>query len=115
MATPILRSVSISYELIVGIDDQAELLTPTAYALGQNYPNPFNVRTFIEFSLPEAGQVIIRAYDITGREVGTILDSYQQAGYHTVNWDAAELASGMYFYKLTAGDYNAVKRLVLVK
>lgn len=88
---------------------------PAKYYLSQNYPNPFNPKTKIHFDLPEAGNVAILLYDMLGRKAATIINEYHTAGYHTVEYDAAELSSGLYFYKMTAGKYTAVKKMVIIK
>jgi len=98
---------------------------PTQHRLEQNYPNPFwsgatsrfagNPTTQIQYALPKAGRVTLKIYDMTGREVATLVDQYQTAGEFTVNFNATKLATGLYFYRLNAGDYNEVKRMTLVK
>jgi len=85
------------------------------FALGQNYPNPFNPTTKIDFNLPKSEYVYLRVYDILGREVKTLVSGVLSAGEYNVDFDARNLASGMYYYSLRAGDYVAVKKMVLVK
>jgi hypothetical protein len=87
----------------------------TATSLYQNYPNPFNVNTNISYYLAEAGHVNLNVYDISGRLVTTLLDGYQSAGEHLVSWDASAVPSGVYFYKLTAGNYTSVMKASLLK
>ena len=88
---------------------------PAEYALHQNYPNPFNPVTEIRFDLPEAGDVILRLYSILGEEVATLVDGPAEAGFRSVRFDASRLASGVYFYKLTAGAFGAVRKMALVR
>jgi hypothetical protein len=88
---------------------------PTKFDLSQNYPNPFNPVTKINFDLPEDGKVNLRIYDILGREVAILVNEVRTAGYYTVSFDASNFASGVYFYRLSAGNYNAVKKLVLIR
>lgn len=89
---------------------------PTAYALQQNYPNPFNPSTQIAFALPSAGQVTLRVFDALGREISTLVNNEElSAGNHSRSFDATGLAGGVYFYRLTAGSYTAVRQMVLVK
>jgi hypothetical protein len=94
--------------------DRAEAL-PTLTSLAQNYPNPFNVETTIGFHLAEAGKVSLNVYDITARLVTTLVDGQMEAGEHVVSWDASNVPSGVYFYKLTTGDYTATKKMSLLK
>ena len=83
--------------------------------LEQNYPNPFNPATTISYSIPKESQVSLKIYDVMGREVDELVSGRQTAGSYTVDFDAASLASGTYFYKLTAGDFISVKKMVLLK
>ncbi|HWR83055.1 MAG TPA: T9SS type A sorting domain-containing protein [Candidatus Deferrimicrobium sp.] len=91
----------------------AELI-PTEFALYQNYPNPFNPATKISFALPLASQYTLTIYNVSGQEVARFSDAHE-AGVVELNWDAADLASGIYFYKLQAGDFSATKKMVLLK
>ena len=88
---------------------------PIEYALNQNYPNPFNPTTTIEFALPKSGEVNLVVYDILGRVVKELVSGVFEAGNHKVNFNATNLASGIYFYKLKAGDFVSVKKLTLLK
>jgi hypothetical protein len=90
-------------------------LAPGEYIIFQNYPNPFNALTTIKYELPRQSMVTIEIYDIQGRKVNKIQSGLQPAGYHQVIWDAEEFSSGVYLYKLQAGDYSEVKKMVLVK
>jgi len=87
----------------------------TEYALHANYPNPFNPTTSIIFDLPVASSVSLTVSDILGREVATLVNGNRSAGRHLVTFDASELASGIYFYRIDAEDFYAVKKMVLVK
>jgi hypothetical protein len=88
---------------------------PEAYALEQNYPNPFNPSTTISFSLPHAGQVSLKVFNMLGQEVATLVDGNHTAGTYQVQFNATGLSSGVYFYKLTSGDFSQVKKMTLVK
>jgi hypothetical protein len=88
---------------------------PQKFALEQNYPNPFNPSTIINFSLAKSGQVKLSVYDILGREVALLVNERTEAGVHEVKFEGANLASGVYFYRLQAGDFVASKRLLLLK
>jgi len=88
---------------------------PEEYDLAQNYPNPFNPTTTISFSLPEAGHVSLKVYNILGQEVRSLLNEYRDAGVHKVHFDADNLSSGMYFYRLTSESFSESKKMMLVK
>jgi hypothetical protein len=88
---------------------------PQYFQLNQNYPNPFNSSTQINYALPQAAQVKIEIYDILGRRVAVIVDEDQQAGYHQVDWNAAGKSSGLYFYKIQAGNFIKSRKMVLLK
>jgi len=88
---------------------------PAGYELWQNYPNPFNPTTTLAFDLPEPSQVMLTVYDYIGREVATVVNGYRSAGRFEVIFDASKLGSGVYFYKLQAGSYTAVKKMLLLK
>ena len=87
---------------------------PKDFGLGQNYPNPFNPTTAIELALQNAGDYTLTIYNVTGQVVETFSGS-ADAGFVTVNWDASSNASGVYFYKLTAGNFTETKKMVLLK
>ncbi len=88
---------------------------PFGYALAQNYPNPFNPNTRIAYTLPVAQHVVIRVYDLMGREVATLIDGFKQAGRHEAIFEAGALPSGTYFYRMSAGAYTETRTLLLLK
>jgi len=88
---------------------------PRSCSLSQNYPNPFNQVTEIKYTLPQDGWVRLEVYNILGQRVAMLADGQQQAGYKSVRWDANSLASGIYFYRLTAGEFTKTKKMVLIK
>jgi photosystem II stability/assembly factor-like uncharacterized protein len=88
---------------------------PASFKLEQNYPNPFNPVTTIEYSLPQASEVSIKIYDMVGNEVMNAVNEFKQAGNYSVSVDASSLASGVYFYKMTAGSFIESKKMILVK
>ena len=90
-------------------------MVPEGFSLSQNYPNPFNAVSAIEFSMPEAENVKIEVFNLLGQKVETLVDSWLDAGTHTVYWNAGKQSSGVYFYKLTAGEFEDIKRMTLLK
>lgn len=88
---------------------------PNEFMLYQNYPNPFNPSTNIRFDIPKDSDVKLTLYDMLGREVKILADEYKNSGSYELNFDASALSSGMYFYKLTAGNFTEIKKMILVK
>lgn len=88
---------------------------PTGFGLGQNYPNPFNATTIIPFSISAKQQIRIEIFDITGNNLSTISDKVYSAGDHSVHWDASEWASGIYFYRISAGKSMRTGKMILMK
>ena len=120
----------------IGMGEEAENLctqtgvgyiieVPNGYALLQNYPNPFNPSTKIEYSIPEENFVTLKVYDVLGSEIATLVNGKKSAGYYEVNFsaingsasggNAANLSSGIYYYKLSAGNFSQVKKMILIK
>ena len=97
------------------LNNEVNIGSPSGYALSQNYPNPFNPSTTINFDIPKDGNVSIKLFDISGKEVETIVNEVKTAGYYTINFNASSLPSGIYFYTLNADNYSAVKKMMLVK
>ena len=98
-----------------------DLMQPTEFALYQNYPNPFNPTTTIKYEIPDQARndnkhVTLRVYDILGREVVTLVDKQQKAGYYEVEWNAANNSSGVYFYRLeTNTGFSQTKKMLLLR
>ena len=83
------------------------------YQLAQNYPNPFNPKTDIRYELAENGYVTLKVYDLLGREIATLVNEFQEAGTYVATWDASNVSSGMYYYRLVSGGFSDVKKIML--
>ena len=92
-----------------------ELDIPQEFALEANYPNPFNPQTAISYQLSTNSQVELTIYDMYGRKVADLINEHKSAGYHSITWDASGLSSGIYFYRLTAGEFVETKKMVFMK
>lgn len=88
---------------------------PTNFSISQNYPNPFNPTTKINFAVPKQAFVTIKVFDVTGREIATLINGMTTAGYHSVDFNASAFASGVYFYRIEAADFSDTKRMMLIK
>jgi len=106
-----------------GIDDNFPKDLPQRFALSQNYPNPFNPVTTIQYELPQRSDVTLTIYDITGRLIETLVDQKQNVGRYSIQWDASQYSTGVYFYKIQVNDpanggadgFSAVKKCLLIK
>ncbi len=107
--------VDFHMSLTTAIRSSTSPLLPQAYALEQNYPNPFNPSTTIRYQIPVAGHVTIRIFDLLGRNVATVENGERQAGTHTVNFNASEIASGVYFYRIQAGSFLQTNRFLVLR
>jgi hypothetical protein len=110
-----LIAVAMFDDVLVDVKEGEPEAQPIRYQLSENYPNPFNPSTTIEFSLPKAGFVTLKIYTILGAEVATLVAEDRPAGAFSVRWDASGMPSGVYFYRLTAGDFVQTRRALLVK
>ncbi len=99
----------------VGVDDDVDESFATEFSLEQNYPNPFNPTTTINYSIAKADLVKISVYNVLGQKVAQLVNKNQKAGVYNVRWDAANFASGMYIYRLQAGDFVSTKKMLLMK
>ncbi len=88
---------------------------PTTYNLEQNYPNPFNPSTTIKFSLPEAGNVSLRIYNTLGQKVAELVNTNFEAGWYNYQWNAGNIASGIYIYELRTDKFVSTKKMILMK
>ncbi|MFZ2324034.1 MAG: T9SS type A sorting domain-containing protein [Ignavibacteriaceae bacterium] len=93
----------------------SESSLPKDYSISQNYPNPFNPSTTIEYALPKEDMVTIKVFNILGQTVRTLVNQTQSAGTHTIRFDASNLTTGIYFYSIQAGNFNQVKKMILIK
>lgn len=100
--------------IVNAVEDNQNNLVNT-YQLSQNYPNPFNPTTTIRFSLPVAGNVRLTVFNILGQEVKTLVNGYREAGQNTVTFEAKNLSSGIYIYKIEAGSFTQTKKMTLLK
>lgn len=100
-------------DIVAGIEDEYHITTN--FYLEQNYPNPFNPKTKISWQSPVRSRQILRVYDILGNEVATLVDEYREAGRYEVEFNAVNLPSGIYFYKLQSGNFSDVKKMVLMR
>ena len=99
---------------LVGVEPTSNAI-PKVFSLEQNYPNPFNPTTVIKFGIPKSGLVKLVVYDLLGRTVETLVNENKEAGNYQVDFNATNLASGVYFYRIEAGDFIAVKKMLLIK
>lgn len=99
--------------IVVGVNDNQPVVN--SFDLSQNYPNPFNPSTLIKFSIAERSNVTLKVFDMLGREVATLLNTTKDAGSHEVSFDASNLASGLYVYTLSAGNFTSSKKMMLMK
>jgi hypothetical protein len=100
-------------EAVTSLKDQTKF--PNTYQLKQNYPNPFNPKTMINYQLPITNYVELSIYNLLGQKVATLVNERQQAGYHQIEWDAGRYSSGVYYYRMVAGDFHDVKKMILVR
>jgi hypothetical protein len=99
----------------VSVDDETSSKITHSFELSQNYPNPFNPSTLISYQLPTGSFVALKVFDVLGREVETLVNERQNAGNHSVQFNASNLPSGVYFYRIEAGTYHDAKKLLLLK
>jgi type IX secretion system substrate protein len=95
--------------------ESIEEILPDSYMLYNNYPNPFNPTTAISFQLSAVSDVKLSIYDMNGKKVATLINDNKPAGYYELNWDASNFSSGIYFYRLQAGDFIDTKKMVFMK
>jgi len=99
--------------LITSLEDDNSI--PVEYNMSQNYPNPFNPTTVIDYSIPSKSKVTLKVYDVLGKEVAKLVDEEKSSGAHKLEFDASNLSSGVYFYRLSSGDYKQTRKMMLIK
>ena len=99
---------------ITSIENE-ETMLPVVFKLEQNYPNPFNPSTTIQFSIPQQTNVTLKVYDVLGNEVASLVNEEKARGVYNVNFNASQLASGVYFYRIQAGNFVETKKMILMK
>jgi len=106
---------ALKYTLNTTTSAPANLQMPASYSLSQNYPNPFNPSTIITFSIPDVQFVSLKVYDLLGKEITSLINNTMNPGNHSVQWNAANIPSGVYFYRFQAGSFMDTKKLVLLR
>jgi len=101
--------------LITDVEGMATTIVPVLFHLSQNQPNPFNPGTIISYELPTQAHVTLKVFDLLGREVATLVNDVEQPGFKTVTWNATGVASGVYFYRICAGSYADMKKMLLLR
>jgi hypothetical protein len=99
----------------IGVADEISGDIPAEFSLNQNYPNPFNPSTSIQFGIPESSDVKLEVMNMLGQRVALLVDENRSAGLYTVTFDASSLSSGMYLYRLQAGNFVQTRKLTLIK
>ncbi len=99
----------------IATNSEEEAFTPTAIQLNQNYPNPFNPSTTISYSIDSPGEVSLKVYNLLGKEVATLVNGAQASGSHSIVWNAESVPSGVYMYRLTSGNTQLSRRMMLIK
>ncbi len=107
-------NIQFELSLMTGISNEFASV-PESYSLSQNYPNPFNPTTKINFSIPKQGFVTLKVYDVLGKEVKTLVNEQKPIGNYNIEFNGSNLASGAYFYRLEAGEFRDIKRMILIK
>ena len=94
---------------------QNEIISPDIFELSQNYPNPFNPRTAISYQLSADSKVTLTIFDVLGKEVATLVNKNQEAGKHTVHFNASDLVSGIYLYRLQSGNQTQIRKMTIIR
>jgi hypothetical protein len=110
----VLWADTFSIDILSDISDE-KIVTPKKFALSQNYPNPFNPTTTINYELPITHDVNLSVYNLQGQRVATLVNEQQRAGSYQVKWDASNFASGIYYYQIITGEFQAVRKMILLR
>ena len=105
---------ALSY-LLTNIDDNRNDISPSLFYLSQNFPNPFNPATTINYQLPQNGHVVIRTYNIRGEQISELVNEFKTSGYYSIRFNADDLSSGIYLYKIEIGKFSDVKKMLVIK
>ena len=97
------------------LNNEVSIGIPSRFEVYQNYPNPFNPSTKISFDLPVDSKVNVIVFDLSGKEIVTLINDVKTAGYYTLDFNASNLSSGIYFYRIIAGNFTATKKMTLIK
>ena len=108
-------SIRFSFDELTSVAGEEMVYAPKIFLLSQNYPNPFNAITTIQYQLQAPGEVLLTIYNVRGQEVLRFVENEQLAGYHQITWNAANVASGVYFYRLQVGDFVQTRKMLLLK
>jgi len=112
--SPILEDVTISWSEVVGINDKKISNKPSIFKLYSNYPNPFNPTTTIKYSIPEAGRVHLEVFNILGKKVATLVNEFKVAGNYELKFNATDLSSGIYYYRIESGEFISAEKLYIL-
>jgi hypothetical protein len=109
------RWILMDTPVITSLDDFRVSSTPLEFQLYQNYPNPFNPSTIINYELPITNYIDLSVYNVLGEKVATLVSGIQKGGFHRVQWDANDMAAGVYIYKFRAGKFSDVKKMIVIR
>jgi hypothetical protein len=108
-----LKQIDLDGSFIYSQEIEADVLSPNIFELSQNFPNPFNPVTTIKYQLADDGFVSLKVFDVLGSEIKTLVNEFKNAGYYEIEFNASNIPSGVYFYKIQSGNFNAVKKMIL--
>lgn len=108
-------SIQFAFDELISVSGEEAVYAPKIFLLSQNYPNPFNAITTIQYQLSATSEVLLTIYNIRGQEVLRLVESEQPAGHHQITWNATNVASGMYFYRLQAGEFVQIRKMILLR